>query len=170
MNSYQDKVDWKNISQYQKLSEPFIREFQDKVNFYRISQYQKLSEPFIKEFQHRVNWTCISQYQQLSEPFIREFQYLVNWIKISQYQKLSESFIREFKDKIYCRFLLKNKNQKYYSTEFILNFAQHFNQYYKYNAAANKIRNYWLPKYYKPKNVGHLKAVQEFESMFCKVE
>ena len=27
-----------------------------------------------------------------------------------------------------------------------------------------------VTKYYKPNNVGYLKAVQEFESMFCKVK
>lgn len=135
-------------------------------NWYRISQYQKLTEPFIREFKHLVNWTCISSYQHLSEIFIKEFQDEVNWIKISQYQKLSESFIREFKDKIYWRFLLKNENQKYYSTEFLLDFAPHFNHYDKYNVAASVIRNHWLPKYYKPGNIGHLKALHKFENMF----
>ena len=43
-------IDWFWISEYQKLSEDFIREFKDKVNWYWISEKQKLSEDFIREF------------------------------------------------------------------------------------------------------------------------
>ena len=44
-----DNINWKKISQYEKLSEEFIEKFKDKVNFWRISQYQKLSEEFIQK-------------------------------------------------------------------------------------------------------------------------
>ena len=100
VDEFKDKVDWELISQYQKLSEKFIREFQDKDNYLDISVYQKLSEEFIREFQDKVNWGYISTYQKLSEEFIREFQDKVKWYCISEYQKLSENFIREFKDKV----------------------------------------------------------------------
>ena len=95
------KNQWQDISQYQKLSEDFIREYQDKVDWDCISKYQKLSESFIREFQDKMNWTCISNHQKLSESFIREFQYKVIWVLISAKQKLSESFIREFQDEVY---------------------------------------------------------------------
>jgi hypothetical protein len=49
-NYFTDKVDWENISEYQVLSEQFIRTFYDKVDWYNISEYQKLSEEFIREF------------------------------------------------------------------------------------------------------------------------
>ncbi len=35
-----------------------------------ISEYQKLSVNFIKEFSDRVDWVCISAYQNLSEDFM----------------------------------------------------------------------------------------------------
>ena len=158
-----DNINWKKISQYEKLSEEFIEKFKDKVNFWRISQYQKLSEEFIQKFQDKVNWSCISQYQKLNEEFIKKFQDKVNWIHISQYQKLSEEFIKEFKIKIFPRFLLKNKNQKYYSTQFIIDFKPYFNNYYYFNFYANKIRNYWLAKYYYPGNIGYLKTLQQLK-------
>ena len=99
-----NKVDWKWITFYQKLSEDFIREFQHKVDWQNISINQKLSENFIREFQHKVKWDHISEFQILSEDFIREFQDKVNWIYISEYQKLSENFIRDFQDEVdwYC--------------------------------------------------------------------
>ena len=56
VEEFQDKVNWEWISEYQKLSESFIREFKDKVNWNGISAYQKLSESFIREFQDKVNW------------------------------------------------------------------------------------------------------------------
>jgi len=42
-----EKVNWPNISRYQKLSEEFIEKFQEKVYWEYISEYQKLSEDFI---------------------------------------------------------------------------------------------------------------------------
>ena len=48
-NVLQDKVDWKNISYRQALSEEFIREFKDKV-YWRAIICQKLSDEFIEEF------------------------------------------------------------------------------------------------------------------------
>ena len=95
MGTFQD---WTRISQYQKLSEEFIREHKDLVNWTRISQYQQLSEEFIIEHKDLVNWTCISEYQKLSEEFIREHKDLLNWTRISQFQQLSEEFIVEHKD------------------------------------------------------------------------
>ena len=55
IEEFSDKVNWYNISTYQKLSENFIREYKDKVNWNRISYYQKLSEKFIREFSDKVN-------------------------------------------------------------------------------------------------------------------
>jgi len=94
------KVNWYNVSYYQKLSEDFIREFQNRIDWYNVSIRQKLSENFIREFQDRINWRWISYHQKLSEDFIREFQDKVDWTHISKYQKLSEDFIREFQDKV----------------------------------------------------------------------
>ncbi len=103
IREFKDKVDWNCISSYQKLSEEFIREFKDKVDWDYISRFQKLSEEFIREFKNKVYWRNISSYQKLSEEFIREFKDIVNWSCISTYQKLSEEFIRKFEDKVYWR-------------------------------------------------------------------
>ena len=132
IREYQDKVDWYWISVSQKLSESFIREFQDKVNWNCISEYQKLSELFIREFQDKVDWCWISMCQKLSESFIREFQDKVNWAGISSHQKLSESFIRKFQDKVYWWYI--SKYQKL-SNEFINEFTDRLD--------LNKIKDSW---------------------------
>ena len=64
-----DNINWKKISQYEKLSEEFIEKFKDKVNFWRISQYQKLSEEFIQKFQDKVNWYHIYE-KHLFQTFV----------------------------------------------------------------------------------------------------
>ena len=161
----EDYIYYKNISKNEILNESYIEEFQYKLNFWHISQYQKLSEKFIEKFQDKLNWTCLSQYQKLSEEFIEKFKERVNWIKISEYQKLSEKFIKNFQNKIFPRFILKNKHQKYYSTKFIIDFKPYFNNYYYFNFYANKIQNNWLAKYYKPGNLGYLKSLQEFKNI-----
>jgi hypothetical protein len=97
---FQDKVDWGYISNYQTLSEDFIREFKDKVDWEYISTFQKLSENFIREFQYKVYWGYISRFQNLSENIIREFKDKVNWNVISKYQNLSKEFISEFPNNI----------------------------------------------------------------------
>ena len=57
---FADKLDWAYISQYQKLSESFIREFKDKVDWEEITLYQNLSEDFIREFKDYVDWNYIT--------------------------------------------------------------------------------------------------------------
>src|SRR5690606_37928977 len=86
--------DWILISEFQTLSEDFIREFKDDVNWYYISGYQTLSEDFIREFKNDVDWSWVSSSQKLSEDFIREFKDDVDWYFISECQVLSEDFIR----------------------------------------------------------------------------
>jgi len=80
-----------------------IKEFPNKVNFYNITEYQDLSEDFIRKFQDKFDedcWIEISYGQDLSEEFIREFQDKVDWYWISKNQNLSEEFIIEFRNKI----------------------------------------------------------------------
>ena len=96
IQEFQDRVDWNCISEYQKLSEEFIREFADRVDWDYISSCQKISEDFIREFKDELDWDYLSFHQVLSEDFIREFKNRVNWVYIGEYQELSEDFIREF--------------------------------------------------------------------------
>ena len=100
---FKDEVKWGWISEYQELSEDFIREFKDDVIWKWISECQTLTEDFIKEFKDEVDWQVVSMRQELSEDFIREFKDKIDWACINRYQKLSEDFIREFKDELQWR-------------------------------------------------------------------
>ena len=84
-----------------------FEEFKYEADWEHISQYQNLSEDFIREFQDEVDWTYIPYYQKLSENFIREFKNKVYWINISRYQNLSEYFIYEFQDRVDIDFLIR---------------------------------------------------------------
>jgi hypothetical protein len=104
VEEFKNKVDWWDISEYQKLSEGFIREFKDKVIWINISAYQKLSEGFIREFKDKVIWINISASQKLSENFIQEFKLKIdpdNWLykdKGFKLKKIKETGLYEFID------------------------------------------------------------------------
>ena len=152
-----------SIEHYRKY---FIREFQNKVTWEKISQYQILSVDFIREFQNEVHWFIIGNYQVLSEDFIEEFQNKMTWILIFKCQFLSEEFIEKHNYVISSKYILQNKKYKYFSTRFIKKYKPKFNKFYKYNHAANIIRNSWLKKYYKPGNLGHQNEIAKFENEF----
>jgi hypothetical protein len=44
MRQFSDRVDWDAVSEYQTLSEDFVREFQNKVNREKIKPYQDKME------------------------------------------------------------------------------------------------------------------------------
>ncbi|HNW67062.1 MAG TPA: hypothetical protein PKO10_07670, partial [Aliarcobacter cryaerophilus] len=127
------KVNWHNISIYQKLSEEFIKEFSDKVNWYNISIYQKLSEEFIKEFSDKVNWYYISEYQKLSESFIKEYNLTIpkdNWLYKTKEDKLS--YLKENCNGIY-EIVDDNYIIAYKSTRFDGHSTFNFQYQYKEN-------------------------------------
>jgi hypothetical protein len=99
IKKYNNKVYWIYISIYQKLSESFIERNIDNVIWRYISEYQKLSESFIEKYSDKVNWDRISEYQTLSEELIEKHINKVDWWYISKFQKLSESFIEKYSDK-----------------------------------------------------------------------
>ena len=78
VGKYSNKVDWYDISMYQKLSEQFIEKYSDKFSWFYISKFQKLSEEFIKKYDNKVIWYNISKYQRLSSEFIKKFNIYIN--------------------------------------------------------------------------------------------
>jgi len=134
-----------------------------------ISRYENLSEEFIRKFKNKVNWRNVLAKQKLSKDFIREFHYKIkddltenDWILISQ-KKLNEKFIRKFKDKVYWNYILHNKYQKYYSIEFIQDFAPKMNYYYKFHTYSRRIQRWWKDIYYRPQGKGFKKCENEFK-------
>ena len=195
IRKYKDKIDWNEISESENIREDFIIKFQDKVNWEFISKSQTLSESFIRIYKDKCYWQIISMYQTLSEKFIKEFAYHVCWPMIFQCQILSEDFIKESiikynllhteyiyklgnvcsrrttsktgtpNLKIFSN-LKKNKNIKYFSTVFIFEYPTQLKEYYIYNYAANKIREYWLKYMYKPGNIGYTKTMMDIKNIF----
>ena len=49
-----DNVNWSIISYKYILSKNFIRKFKYKLDWYEISKYQKLSEKFKEKFKHKL--------------------------------------------------------------------------------------------------------------------
>lgn len=90
---YGGKVDWKLISQYQKLSEQFMRDFNHKLDWHVLPKYQTMSDKFIKEFRGKFWWGDFP-YNKLSEELISELYDTVCWPEVSKEKKnLSNKFI-----------------------------------------------------------------------------
>jgi len=73
-----DKIDWDYISQHQKLSKSFIREFKNKVNWVFISAYQELSFEFISEFKDKLNLDKLLERNLITQEDIEKIYKPVN--------------------------------------------------------------------------------------------
>jgi hypothetical protein len=51
-----------------------MKKCSNEINLEAVSQHQKLSEEFIRDFQDKVHWAKILRYQQTSEKFLIEFK------------------------------------------------------------------------------------------------
>lgn len=120
---YINSIDWEKINQNPELFE----EFQDKVDWAEISERQKLSEEFIEKFRDKVDWYLISLNQKLSEQFIEKFQDKIISEWVITYNKLSEEFIIKHQEKI------SFKNLKNYKDSIGYKFLNHIYQNYQYD-------------------------------------
>ncbi len=97
-----DCVNWKRISKYQILSEPFIEEWADYVYWDNICRYQKLSVEFIENHLNELNlwndlrdeydegnWPIICEYQVLTNDFMLQYQHCIIWNIVYYHQKMS---------------------------------------------------------------------------------
>jgi len=72
--SFWECVSWHTMN----LSEEFIRKYHHKMNWWNLSKFQKLPENLIEEFQNEVDWDNISMYQKLSREFIKKYIHKLN--------------------------------------------------------------------------------------------
>ena len=76
-------LDWVQpsfVSQYQKLSENFIRKHEDKLDWFALSIYQTFSEDFAREYKDKVFWVAMAENQQFGEDFKKEFAEDLDWM------------------------------------------------------------------------------------------
>jgi hypothetical protein len=92
MTKHHLELDWKLISQYQKLSINSMIKFKKLLDWDLISQYQELSEEAFQKFDKKLNWKLISQYQKLSAESMSNFLKLLDLDLVAKYQDLSESW------------------------------------------------------------------------------
>lgn len=92
-----DKIDWDNISRYQKLSPSFMKTYADDLDWVTMSRYQILPEYLIEIYQYRVDWTDIMKYQTLTDQFKsnHKFNYC---LKDELFPNWNIKDIEEFKD------------------------------------------------------------------------
>ena len=107
IKDYKHKLNWKEVSRHQVLSEGLIAEADeegllDKECWQNICVYNKqLTEGFIERFKDKVDWTAISRWQKhISEDFIARFKDRVDWYWIGKRKNLSKIFLIDFQQYI----------------------------------------------------------------------
>ena len=101
-------IDWKGISNNQKLSFNFIKQYKNKLDWEKLCLNKKieLNIKLIREFQDIIDWNYISK----------------NKNYISKFKKLDEKFIIEFQDKLNWFYILCINKNLIFSKKFICNF------------------------------------------------
>ena len=93
---YGGKICWDKISQYQVLSEQFMKDFNHKLDWRALPKYQNMSNKFIKEYADKFWWGDFP-YEKLSEDFISELYDIVCWQEVSKRKKnMSREFIEKW--------------------------------------------------------------------------
>ena len=113
MRKYSGYLNWKLLSQNQKMSEDFCLEFYDKIDWMTILNRGFISENFLRNHSNVIKWDYVSRSQMnLSIDFVREFQDKIEWRGFSfNHYNLPMSFLEEFKNKIdWTNLLYRTKN------------------------------------------------------------
>lgn len=94
MEEFEDCLDWRSISECQRLTEKFIIRHAAQVIWPTISEFQRLSEGFIARHKRLVCWYWITRAQVLSEDFIRRYARYIVWLNVLTYQEITPAFAR----------------------------------------------------------------------------
>ena len=80
------KINWDNISKYEKLDSQFIYKYYDKMLLENLIRYQKLSTSVIKFLLEDINrnnlWMLLITYQKLNYYFIKDLVKDMNYWKL----------------------------------------------------------------------------------------
>ena len=67
MKKCSNEINLEAVSQHQKLSEEFIRDFQDKADWKKSTSHQQLYEKLLIEFKNKIEWYMITE-KPIPEP------------------------------------------------------------------------------------------------------
>jgi len=156
-------VFWNYISKYQSLSDIFMFENINVINFKNIFQFQKLSETFITNISinlDKKHWKSISKYQTLSEDFIRKYRNNIDWYYVSKYQKLSDKFVIEFREKLNCVKVLKHQRISPYVIK-----SFNFLEYYEWKCISKyqKLTSDFIIEFYEKLHWDYISEFQIIE-------
>ena len=96
-----DKIKWKVISHFPKLSEEFIERYMDLLDIDMISYNQTLSIGFIKKYQNKLVWHMLCwNKNSINKDVILEFQDQLDWDCLSEWFDFDSDLLIKFDDKI----------------------------------------------------------------------
>lgn len=121
MKDFNHKLDWRALPKYQNMSNKFIKEYADKF-WWGDFPYDKLSEEFIEEMADRIYWPELCKRKKLSNQFIEKWAYKIDWFKLCYFNKVDSSILSKYADKLDFDWSVLTDRQDL-SEEFLREFA-----------------------------------------------
>jgi len=82
IHRFEDKVDWENVSVFQKLSVEMLEKYIDRLDLDYAAKYQRMPEWFIEKYSPRLNWKFVSANQTMSIQFMKAHMEKIDWNEI----------------------------------------------------------------------------------------
>lgn len=87
---------WPLVSQFQQLSEAFMRKYYKFIDWRRVSAYQTLSVEFMRDFSDRISWLEVTKNQDMTYEFMLEYFYEIEWCEIKYNDIIDPNMVLRF--------------------------------------------------------------------------
>jgi hypothetical protein len=107
---------WNTISGDKKLSPKFIEYFKDKLNWKNISEWQDLPEKLLLKYKNKIIWNRVRYFNYtFSDSFLQKAKNEVDWRRIRNEQFLSEKTEKKFQKYLKIEFVTSNRCNCHYN-------------------------------------------------------
>jgi hypothetical protein len=99
--------DWDALSRKQ-LSEKQIDKYKDKLNWKYISKYHKLTDDMLIKYHNYINWEIVLKERKIKRTILEKLAPLIGWGVISEFAKMNEPFLMDHLYDLDIEKVLKN--------------------------------------------------------------
>jgi len=131
LNGYVDTDFWNIISQYQNLTNEYIRKYDDKLNWKLISTFQNIDLLLITDYLDKIDWKNIplniSSSSIINNNTITIFENFPIWDNIACLNNLSNDILFKYFDKLSYNSIINILSYRDLNQTFIKKIIEHFN-------------------------------------------
>jgi hypothetical protein len=99
LKKYEDKINWKWLSQNPSLTPALIEKYEDKLNWNNLSKNPSLTPALIEKYEDKWDWYNLSENLSLTPALIEKYKYKLSWYALSSNPSLTPALIEKYKDK-----------------------------------------------------------------------